>query len=227
MMENKFLGMFSWKLENNKNKCNITSGSLIVSYYIYHIETIQQSNKMANKKEETASFVLRFTQKIFENEVGEPEIQWRGHIRHVQDGEEKRFSEMDEFVKFVQHKLSELTMQAVEDKSPEEQKGIIAKSFDIWKKVAATTPKMVLESIKDPKKQIAQIQDQIQDQIHNVSEAINQKIEDKIGRHLEPDEWLSSTKSDYKNVMSLLEKMNDQMITLTKKVDKLSRKPKA
>lgn len=176
------------------------------------------------KKEETASFVLRFTQKIFDNDAGEPEIQWRGHIRHVQDGEEKRFSEIEEFVKFVQHKLSELTVQAVEDKTPEEQKGILAKSFEMWKKVAANTPKMVLESIKDPKKQIAQIQDQIQDQIQHVSEAINQKIEDKIGRNLEADEWLSSTKSDYKNVMNALEKINEQMAAMNKKIDRLSKK---
>ncbi|MEZ4903491.1 MAG: hypothetical protein R2822_17860 [Spirosomataceae bacterium] len=179
---------------------------------------------MAVKKEETASFVLRFTQKIFNNDAGEPEIQWRGHIRHVQDGEEKRFSDMDTFVQFVQHKLSEMTAQAVEDKSPEEQKGILSKSFEIWKKVATNTPKMVLESIKDPKKQIAQIQDQIQDQIHQVSEAINQKIEDKIGRNLEADDWLSSTKSDYKNMMTLLESMNKQIQTLNKKIDKLSKK---
>ncbi|MFN4147866.1 MAG: hypothetical protein ACK4GN_18745, partial [Runella sp.] len=44
---------------------------------------------MATKKEETASFVLRFTQKIYNNEQGEPQIQWRGSIRHVQGGDEK------------------------------------------------------------------------------------------------------------------------------------------
>ena len=44
---------------------------------------------MATKKDETASFVLRFTQKIFQNEEGEPQIQWRGNMRHVQTGDEK------------------------------------------------------------------------------------------------------------------------------------------
>lgn len=177
---------------------------------------------MAAKKEETASFVLRFTQKIFENEQGEPQIQWRGHIRHVQDGDEKRFSEMKEFVNFVQEKLSELTVQAVEDKSPEEQKGILTKSFDIWKKVAANTPKMVLESIKDPKKQMAQFQDQM----HHVGEAINQKIEDTIGRNLELDEWRSSTKSDFKHIMNMLEQMTEEMAKLNKKIDTLSENAK-
>ena len=60
---------------------------------------------MSVKKEETASFMLRFTQKIFHSDNGEPQIQWRGNIRHVQGGDETRFSEFDEVVTFIQSKL--------------------------------------------------------------------------------------------------------------------------
>ena len=73
---------------------------------------------MPTKKEETASFVLRFTQKIFQNEKEESEVQWRGNIRHVQGGEEKRFSEFKEVVDFIQEKLADLTILAMEEKSP-------------------------------------------------------------------------------------------------------------
>ena len=132
---------------------------------------------MAVKKEETASFVLRFTQKIYESEEGEPQVQWRGNIRHVQSGDETRFSTFEDATHFVQGKLSDLTMQAVEDKTPEEQKGILSKSFDLWKKVASATPKLVMESLKDPKKQAAHIQEQIQEQFHQVGDAIEKKIE--------------------------------------------------
>jgi hypothetical protein len=177
---------------------------------------------MATKKEETASFVLRFTQKIYNNEQGEPQIQWRGNIRHVQGGEEKRFSEPDEFVHFVQQKLADLTKQAVEDKSPEEQKGILSKSLDLWKKAAATAPKLVMESIKDPKKQVAQLQDQLQ----FVGESINQRIEETIGKNLEIDEWRSSSKSDFRQLMGLLEKMSEDIVSLNQKVEKLSKKAK-
>ena len=174
------------------------------------------------KKEETASFVLRFTQKIYKNDQGEPQIQWRGHIRHVQGDDEKRFSEFDDAVRFVQEKLSDLTIQAVEDKSPEEQKGILAKSFDLWKKMAAETPKLVLESIKDPKKQVAHLQEQM----HQVGDAINQKIEDTLGQKLEIDEWRAASKSDYKNLLQVLEEMASEIRTLNKKVDTLSKKAK-
>lgn len=174
------------------------------------------------KKEETASFVLRFTQKIYKNEHGEPQVQWRGHIRHVQGDDEKRFSEFDDAVRFVQQKLEDLTLHAVEGQSPEEQKGILAKSLELWKKMAAETPKLVRESIKDPKKQVAHLQEQM----HQVSDAINQKIEDTLGQKLEIDEWRAASKADYKNLLDLMEVMAGEIRTLSQKVDTLSKKSK-
>ena len=38
---------------------------------------------MAVKKDETASFMLRFTQKIFQNEDGESQVQWRGTVSYT------------------------------------------------------------------------------------------------------------------------------------------------
>ena len=173
---------------------------------------------MSVKKDETASFMLRFTQKIFNNEAGEPQVQWRGNIRHVQGGEEQRFSKFDEVVNFIQSKLADLTIQAMEDKPIEEQKGILAKSFDMWKKMAVEGPKMVMETIKDPKKGMAQIQDQIQDQIHQVKDEISQK--------LEIDTWKAASKSDFKEVMQKLSAISAEVSALNEKVDQLAKKKK-
>jgi uncharacterized protein (DUF885 family) len=172
---------------------------------------------MAIKKDEIASFVMRFTQKIYQVEDGnDHHVQWRGNIRHVQSGDEKRFVAYEDAAGFVKEKLATMTMQAVEDKTPEEQKGILSKSFDLWKKVATTTPKLVLESIKDPKKQVAQIQEQLQEQLNQAGEAIGQK--------LEIDDWRSSSKNDYKNIVKILEQLAAEVTTLTQKVDALSKK---
>lgn len=173
---------------------------------------------MSVKKDETASFMLRFTQKIFNNEAGEPQVQWRGNIRHVQGGEEQRFSKFDEVVNFIQSKLADLTIQAMEDKPIEEQKGILSKSFDMWKKMAVEGPKMVMETIKDPKKGMAQIQDQIQDQIHQVKDEISQK--------LEIDTWKAASKSDFKEVMQKLSAISAEVSALSEKVDQLAKKKK-
>lgn len=170
---------------------------------------------MAVKKEETASFVLRFTQKIFNDESGEPDVQWRGSIRHVQGGDEKRFSEFEEVTAFIQSKLAGLTLQAMENKSPEEQSGILSKSFELWKQLTIETPKrMLMETLKDPKKQV----EQFQNQINQVGETIGQK--------LEIDSWKVSSKADYKNIMQALEKMSNEITSLNKKVDQLTEKNK-
>ncbi len=179
---------------------------------------------MANKKEETASFVVRFTQKIFQSEEGEAQVQWRGNIRHVQGGDEQRFSEFNNAVEFIKTKLADLTQKAVEDKPLEEQKGILSKSFDLWRKMAKDTPKMVVDTIKDPMKQISNVQSQVQDQISQVKDNITQTFEEKIGKNLEIDEWRGTTKSDYKNMMGLMEKMAEEISRLNDKVDELSKK---
>ena len=169
---------------------------------------------MSVKKDETASFMLRFTQKIFNNESGEPQVQWRGNIRHVQGGEEQRFSKFDDVVAFIQSKLADLTIQAMEDKPIEEQKGILSKSFDMWKKMAFEGPKMVMETIKDPKKGMAQIQDQIQDLSHQVKDEISQK--------LEIDTWKTASKSDFKEIMQKLSDISAEVSALNAKVDQLT-----
>ncbi|MEM1327139.1 MAG: hypothetical protein AAGI23_14350 [Bacteroidota bacterium] len=166
-----------------------------------------------SKSAETASFVLRFNQKIFENEKGEPQVQWRGNIRHVQSGDEKRFSEYDAIVKFMQSKLADLTMAATEHQSPEAQKGILSKSFDLWKRVAADTPKLVLDTIKDPKKGITQIQSQIS----QVGDAINEKFESTIEQLPDVDSFRVANKED-------VSELSEQILALTKAVSRLEKK---
>ena len=170
---------------------------------------------MPTKKEETASFVLRFTQKIFQNEKEESEVQWRGNIRHVQGGEEKRFSEFKEVVDFIQEKLADLTILAMEEKSPEEQKGILAKSFELWKRMSTTYPKMVLDTIKDPKAGVEQIQDEVNQQFSQVKDTISSK--------LDPDAWRPATKSDFQEVLQIMAQLAQEVKALNHKVDTLKK----
>ena len=169
---------------------------------------------MSNRQEETASFLIRFRQMIYENETGESAVQWRGQIRHVQGGEEKRFSEFSDVVEFVQDKLSELTLQAMEDKSPEEQKNIITKSLDLWKKVASTAPKKLMDTIKDPKAQVVQLQEQIQEQIHEVQESIGQKLDIDVIKRF--------TGQDHDEVIQRLDDLTQKMNVIEAKLDALS-----
>lgn len=160
---------------------------------------------MTTKKDETASFVLRFNQKIYKDEKGESNVQWRGNIRHVQEGDEKNFAEFGDAINFIQLKLKELTSQAIEDEAPEEQEGILSKSFDIWKKMAVNYPKQLLETIKDPKGQIENIQNQ-------VTEAISHNID--------PDNWKPATKSDFKSLKKTIDDLKSDIDNLSQLISK-------
>lgn len=52
-----------------------------------------------------ASFVLRFKQHYRKNDRGEPRLEWRGHIRHVQHDTEKCFTELHEAMAYIQDVL--------------------------------------------------------------------------------------------------------------------------
>lgn len=177
---------------------------------------------MATKKDETVSFVLRFTQKIYETESGDHNIQWRGNIKHVQGEDEKRFTEFEDAVSFMQDKLADLTLQGIEDKSPKEQKGILAKNIELWKKMTVESPKLVLDVLKDPKKQLSQMQAQMS----QLGDSITQKIEDRIGQKLDVDEWRASSKTDHKQLVEKIDELAAQLASLTKTVSKLSTKKK-
>lgn len=181
---------------------------------------------MPEKKEETASFVLRLSQKIYKSDEGEPQIQWRGNIRHVQSGDEIRISDYDAATEFVKNKLGDLTQKAVEDKPEEEQKGILSKSFDFWKKVASEAPKMVMETIKDPKKQAAHIQEQITEQFHQIGDNLEHKIEERFGKKIELEDIFGSAKSDSRKILEKLADMSEQIVALNKKVESLSKSQK-
>lgn len=162
-------------------------------------------------KEETTSFMIRFTQKVYKDDQGEAQVQWRGNIRHVQSGAEQRFADFGKAIEFIQDKLATLTLQAMEDKPAEEQKNILSKSFNLWKKVAVDYPKMMLENIiKDPKGQV----EQLQNQVSQMGETIGHNIE------LEIDQWRGVSKSDYKHLLDIVNGIAKDISILKEKATK-------
>lgn len=169
-----------------------------------------------SKREETTSFVIRFSQKMYKDDKGETQVQWRGNIRHVQSGNEQRFVEFNKAMEFIQDQLAELTLQSVEGKPKEEQKGILSKSFEIWKKVATDAPKMVMETILDPKGQV----EQIQNQVEQVRENLGQTIETEL------NQWRRASKSDIQQLVEVVNNIAADVKELKVKMDKLTPKEK-
>ena len=166
-----------------------------------------------SKNDQTASFLLRFTQMMYEDEKGKADVQWRGKITHVQDNDQKNFSEMKDVIDFIQTKLSQLTLDSIEeDMSPKEKEGILNKSMDIWKRLAKSYPKMVVDAIKDPKAQVSQIQDQLTSRAEDLS------------NRLQLESYKPTSKSDIHELSDQISELAGLVGKLQKKVDKIDRK---
>lgn len=166
---------------------------------------------MTKKQEQTASFMVRFHQEIFE-ENGESKVQWKGKISHIQDGDEKRFADFKDALQFMQKKLNALTEEATKNQPQEEQENILQKSLSMWKTFKDVGPKVLKETLKDPKKQFHQLQDQIQDQITTFGEEISEKVQ--------IDQWKNASKSDFNKIQNQIEKLASEIKKLSNKIDK-------
>jgi hypothetical protein len=170
---------------------------------------------MTKKQEQTASFMVRFNQRIFE-ENGESKVQWRGKISHVQDGDEKRFSDFNDALTFMQKKLSELTEEATKHQTTEEQESIIHKSLSMWKTIKDFGPKVIRDTLKDPKKQLTHLQDEIQDKISTIGEEISEKVQ--------IDQWRNASRSDFNKIQNQIESLSSEMKKLSSKIDSIKKK---
>ena len=170
---------------------------------------------MSKKQDQNASFMVRFSQNIFE-EDGESKVQWRGKISHVQGGEEQNFSDFNDALLFMRDRLANLTKEATKDKTTEQQEGILQKSLYMWKTMKEVGPKVLMETIKDPKKQLSHIQDQIQDQISTISEEIGEKV------HI--DEWRNASRSDFKKVKKSISELSTEIKKLSDKIESIRKK---
>ena len=170
---------------------------------------------MTKKQEQNASFMVRFQQRIFE-ENDESKVQWRGKVTHVQDGDEKRFSDFNDALIFMQKKLAELTEEATKHESSEKQESILGKSLSMWKTIKDVGPKVLRDTIKDPKKQFEHFQDQLQDQINNLGEELSEKVQ--------VDQWRAASRSDFNKIQNQIERLSADIKKLSTKMDAINKK---
>ncbi|MEE9409201.1 MAG: hypothetical protein V3V28_14125 [Polaribacter sp.] len=170
---------------------------------------------MTKKQEQTASFMVRFNQRIFE-ENGESSVQWRGKVSHIQDGEEERFTDFNDALSFMQKKLAALTEEATKHESTEKQESILDKSLSMWKTIKYFGPKVIRDTLKDPKKQLTHLQDEIQDKISSFGEEIGDKV------HI--DQWRNASRSDFNKIQNQITDLSSELKNLTAKIDKLNKK---
>lgn len=98
-------------------------------------------------KRDISSFVLRFTQDIWQDEQGEPRVEWRGHVRHVQDGRELHFKDVAEAVAFFQEVLLNRTNECMKQSEADEREKVVAESNKLWERFAENYGGMLTEAV--------------------------------------------------------------------------------
>jgi hypothetical protein len=153
-----------------------------------------------------ASFVVRFAQERWRDALGEPHLQWRGHIRHVQGDDETSFTDAVEVITFIQKHLADLTLQALPGGNKMEQDKMLRESFKLWEQFASTYNSMMFEAME---KAIQQ------------SDTLKKQMDEAVERSLKT--WKVPASGTSGDVVAALNKLSEQIEALNAKVDRLEK----
>jgi hypothetical protein len=151
-----------------------------------------------------ASFVLRFTQELWQDAQGEPHVQWRGHIRHVQGDEEDRFTDFAEAVAFIQRYLTQLTLEALSGGQAMSQEKVLQESFKMWERFASSYTDMMFQAMEQTVKQSQTFKEQIDQATQQALKA-----------------WQLPLPSDQRQLVEAFNSLQTQIKALTDKVEEL------
>ena len=158
------------------------------------------------KPHNIVSFVLRFTQELWNDPQGEPHIRWRGHIRHVQGNEEERFTDFAEAVTFMQRYLNALTKETLADAKNMTQEKVFAESFKIWNQFAISYAKVMTQAMQQSMKR---------------SEAFREQM-DEAGKKV-IDALQFPYQSDREDLLKAIDQLNAQVTSLSEQVESLEK----
>lgn len=156
------------------------------------------------KPHNIASFVLRFTQELWQDTGGEPHVRWRGHIRHVQGTAEERFTDFADAVTFMQRYLTQLTIDTLSGTEELTQEKIFAESFKMWEQFASSYAKMMSQAMEQSVRQ---------------SETFREQI-DEAGKRV-MDAWRIPFQADQHTLAETVDHLQAQIEALAKKVETL------
>jgi hypothetical protein len=161
---------------------------------------------MVKTQNNIASFILRFTQELWQDAQGEPRIQWKGLIRHVQGDEEDRFTDFAEAVAFIQRNLTQLTLNTVAEGQNMNQEKVLQESFKLWEQFASSYTKMMFQAVEQTVKQSQSLKEQIDQAAEQALHA-----------------WQMPVQPDQKQLLETLNQLQIQVQTLTNRVEQLEK----
>ena len=154
------------------------------------------------KLHNVASFVLRFTQELWQDTLGEPHVRWRGHIRHVQGDEEERFTDFAEAVTFIQRYLTELTVDSLAGDESARHAKVFRETFKFWQQFASSYSNMMYQAMEQTVRQSETFKD-------HMDEATKQAL----------NAWQLPGQLNQEKILEALNSLQAQIQTLTDRIE--------
>jgi murein L,D-transpeptidase YafK len=161
---------------------------------------------MIKTQNNIVSFVLRFTQELWRDTQGEPHVQWRGHIRHVQNDAEDRFTDFAEAVGFIQRCLTQLMLSSLSEDEKMSQEKILRESFKFWEQFASSYTNMMVEAMEQTVKQ---------------SEALQKRLDETTAQALKA--WRLPAQPVSEQISDRLNELHSQVQALAERVESLEK----
>lgn len=163
-----------------------------------------------NRQHNVASFLLRFTQDLYEDADHDAHVRWRGQIRHVQGDEESRFTDFSEAVAFIQRNLTELTAESLSGAENMSQEKIFAESFKLWEQFASSYTDIMQNAMEQTLKQ---------------SELISQQVESAREQAIKAWQIPTPGATDtQREMLDVMKEMQRHLLALSERVDALEEK---
>ena len=86
----------------------------------------------------------------------------------------------------------------------------------MWKTIKDVGPKVLRDTLKDPKKQLTHLQDEIQGKIQTIGEEISEKV------HI--DQWRNASRSDFNTIQKQIETLSSEIKKISTKIDSIKTK---
>lgn len=86
------------------------------------------------------------THDLWKDGEGDPKVQWRGHIEHVQTHADLSFTDFADAIAFIQKHTAQVTMDSVAGEDSGMQAKAMRESLGMWQKFASNYSSMVMDA---------------------------------------------------------------------------------
>jgi hypothetical protein len=157
--------------------------------------------------QEMTSFVVRFVREVSE----EQEARWRGLIQHVQSGAERNFATFTDAVQFMQDRVVQNTMQALDKAEKVAEKNLFSEmAGEMTKMWGEIGPQMMELWTHTAEQFVAQ------------SGVVRSHIDQAVAATLKASD--SSSGLDQDAILANLSQLNDKLDQMAGRVDDLEKK---